>query len=292
MGGSLVKLALLSILNSRLRFFFLLKMRSWENSPFQGLPEEEYIIFSVARFQSSILVTALLKSSTGPSAGTSEPPARCCRYNRDATSSVLAFAAMAVTDVNPLLCTRSTSSRLFLKLKVDTIEVLTALRKLPSGKSIRLDLASNELIKRCAGSALCFSLATWSKLLMSQSSFPVVWKSAITSAKLQRERMVPYPSLIDQLLFLACLSKVGVKRIHRSPDRTGSAENPFESSKICGSADQKKKSPALTCIHSPGPGARLDPGPAVERTTAIRHMRRTARCSATPHLHLCSVVAH
>ena len=34
---------------------------------------------------------------------------------------------------------------------------------------------------------------------------------------------------------------VGVKRIHRNPDRSGSAEDPFESSKIRGSADPKKK---------------------------------------------------
>ena len=34
---------------------------------------------------------------------------------------------------------------------------------------------------------------------------------------------------------------LGVKRIHRNPDRSGSAEDPFESSKIHGSVDQKKK---------------------------------------------------
>ena len=34
---------------------------------------------------------------------------------------------------------------------------------------------------------------------------------------------------------------LGVKRIHRNPDRSGSAEDPFESSKIRGSADPKKK---------------------------------------------------
>ena len=36
-------------------------------------------------------------------------------------------------------------------------------------------------------------------------------------------------------------NKLGVKRIHRNPDRSGSAEDPFQSSKIRGSADPKKK---------------------------------------------------
>ena len=36
-------------------------------------------------------------------------------------------------------------------------------------------------------------------------------------------------------------SPLGVKRIHRNPDRSGSAKDPFESSKIRASADPKKK---------------------------------------------------
>ena len=44
--------------------------------------------------------------------------------------------------------------------EISSIEVLTALRKLPSGKSVGLDHVSNELLKLCACSAVCSSLAT------------------------------------------------------------------------------------------------------------------------------------
>ena len=54
---------------------------------------------------------------------------------------------------------------------ISSIEVLTALRKLPSGKSVGLDLVSNELLKLCACSAVCSSLATLFNMSLSQGSF-------------------------------------------------------------------------------------------------------------------------
>ena len=57
-------------------------------------------------------------------------------------------------------------------------------------------------------------------------------------------------SLVRQAHERSCklMSFLGVKRIHRNPDRSGSAEDPFESSKIRGSSDPKKKKK----IASPG----------------------------------------
>ena len=65
--------------------------------------------------------------------------------------------------------------------EISSIEALTALRKLPSGKSVGLDLVNNGLLKLCACSAVCSSLAKLFNMSLSQGSFPAVhvWKSAI-----------------------------------------------------------------------------------------------------------------
>ena len=67
--------------------------------------------------------------------------------------------------------------------------------------------------------------------------------------------------------------KLGVKRIHRNPDRSGSAEDPFESSKIRRSADPKKKK-----IASPA-GMHDVPRPRQLRAWTLRDRLRPAICN-------------
>ena len=88
---------------------------------------------------------------------------------------------------------------------ISSIEVLTALRKLPSGKSVGRDLVSNELL--CACSAVCSSLATLFNMSLSQGSFPAVLKSAIITPILKAGKNASLPSPFDQLLFLAAFRK-------------------------------------------------------------------------------------
>ena len=71
--------------------------------------------------------------------------------------------------------------------------------------------------------------------------------------------------------------RLGVKRIHRNPDRSGSAEDPFESSKIRGSADPKKKK-----ICQPRPAGMHDvprPGQLRAWTKALRDRLRPSACN-------------
>ena len=95
-----------------------------------------------------------------------------------------------------------------------SIEVLTALRKLPSGKSVRLDLVSNELLKLCACSAVCSSLATLFNMSLLQGSFPAVWKSAIITPILKAGKNASLPQSYRPVALLSCLSKVLERFVH------------------------------------------------------------------------------
>ena len=75
---------------------------------------------------------------------------------------------------------------------------------------------------------------------------------------------------------------LGVKRNHRNPDRSGFAEDPFESSKIRGSADQKKKK-----IASPFPAGMHDvPRPRQLRAWTLRDRLRPSATSCAHSLAL------
>ena len=99
---------------------------------------------------------------------------------------------------------------------ISSIEVLTALRKLPSGKSVGLDLVSNELLKLCACSAVCSSLATLFNMSLSQDSFPAVWKSAIMTPILKAGKNASLPQSYRPVALpsLSCLSKVLERFVH------------------------------------------------------------------------------
>ena len=98
--------------------------------------------------------------------------------------------------------------------EITSIEVLTALRKLPSGKSVVLDLVSNELLKLCACSAVCSSLATLFNMSLSQGSFPAVWKSAIITPILKAGKNASLPQSYRPVALLSCLSKVLERFVH------------------------------------------------------------------------------
>ena len=97
-----------------------------------------------------------------------------------------------------------TSSGQFEFKEITSIEVLTALRKLPSGKKCGLD----ELLKLGDCSTVCSSLATLFNMSLSQGSFPAVWNSATVTAILKAGKNA-YPGPIDhgQLLVLAAFQK-------------------------------------------------------------------------------------
>ena len=65
----------------------------------------------------------------------------------------------AFPPVTSSVFSKNDSSGQFEFKEITSIEVLTALRKLPSGESVGLDLISNELLKLGACSAVCSSLA-------------------------------------------------------------------------------------------------------------------------------------
>ena len=91
--------------------------------------------------------------------------------------------------------------------EITWIEVLTALGKLTTRKSVGLDLLSNELLKLGACSAVCSSLATLFNLSLSQGSFPAIWqRNNNTSSQSGQER---FPTQSNQpVALLSCLSKV------------------------------------------------------------------------------------
>ena len=97
---------------------------------------------------------------------------------------------------------------------ISSIEVLTALHKLPSGKNVGLDLVSNELFKLCACSAVCSSLATLFNMSLSQGSNPAVWKSAIITPILKAGKNASLPQSYRPVALLSCLSKVLERFVH------------------------------------------------------------------------------
>ena len=98
--------------------------------------------------------------------------------------------------------------------EISSIEVLTALRKQPSGKSVGLDHVSNELLKLCACSAVCSSLPTLCNMLLSQGSFPALWKSAIITPILKAGKNSSLPQSYRPVALLRCLLKVLERFVH------------------------------------------------------------------------------
>ena len=120
----------------------------------------------------------------------------------------------AFPPVTSSVFSKNDSSGQFEFKEITSIEVLTALRKLPSGKSVGLDVISNELLKLGACSAVCSSLATLFNMSLSQGLFLAMWKIALITPILKADKNASLPKSYRPVALLSCLSKVLERFVH------------------------------------------------------------------------------